>query len=103
MHKGEGLSEKPLGKGLFHCQNVWSGRGPAGQCRLLESAPSLLNDALQVCTAEYFVLGWVFEGGGELLLNRQFVGISPQLFIFLPNFDQSNSPEKRFRRWNKMY
>ena len=38
MHKGDGFSAKPLGKSLFHCQNVWSGHGPAGQFWLLESA-----------------------------------------------------------------
>ena len=34
------------------------------------------------------------RGDGELL-NGQFLGISPQLFIFLSNFDQSNLPETR--------
>ena len=38
MHKGDGFSTKPLGKSLFHCQNVWSDHGPAGQFWLLESA-----------------------------------------------------------------
>ena len=30
MHKGDGFSAKPLGKSLFHCQNVWSNLGLAG-------------------------------------------------------------------------
>ena len=38
MHKGDDFSAKPLGKSLFHCQNVWSDHGPAVQSWLLESA-----------------------------------------------------------------
>ena len=43
MYKGNGFSAKLLGKSLFHCQKVWSGHGPAGQFRLLESALSKSN------------------------------------------------------------
>ena len=46
MHKGGGFSAKPLGKSLFHCQNVWSGHGLAGQFRLLESVLSMLSNYL---------------------------------------------------------
>ena len=28
---GDGCSAKTLGKSRFHCQNNWSGNGPAGQ------------------------------------------------------------------------
>ena len=40
------------------------------------------------------------SGDGEFLLNGQFLGISPQLFIFLSNFDQSDLPETRLRLSN---
>ena len=46
MHKGDGFSAKPLGKSLFHCQNVWSDHGPAGQFWLLESALSPCKNIL---------------------------------------------------------
>ena len=41
MHKGDGFSANPLGKRLFHCQNAWSGHGPAGQFWLVESVLSI--------------------------------------------------------------
>lgn len=40
--KGDGFSAKPLGKSLFHCQNGWSGHGPAGQFGVLESVLSFI-------------------------------------------------------------
>ena len=46
MHKRDGFSAKPLGKSLFHCQNVWSDHGPAGQFWLLESALSPCKNIL---------------------------------------------------------
>ena len=41
--KGDGFSANPLGKGLFHFQNAWSGHGPAGQFWLMEIAVRLCS------------------------------------------------------------
>ena len=43
MNEGDDFSAKTLGKIILHCQNDWSGHGPAGQFRLLDSALSLWN------------------------------------------------------------
>ena len=51
MHKGDDFSAKPLGKSLFHCQNVWSGRPvltfgkhPEIQWKLEEVSPVFKKD-----------------------------------------------------------
>ena len=48
MHERDGFSAKTLGKSLFQFQTDWSGNGPAGQFRQIESAlgPSKLINGL---------------------------------------------------------
>ena len=48
MHKGDGFSAKSHRKSLFHCQNVLSDHGLAGQFRLLESALSIFPSFCEI-------------------------------------------------------
>ena len=82
MHKGDGFSAKPLGKSLFHCQNVWSSHGLASQFWLLESTLNtglmkvltfcwLFSAVLSVSGYKYmWASQYVRSRTGRLLLER---------------------------------